>query len=81
MRSKPPRTLFNSLLHAVAAHPLKAKMKKPLAWAASWALYGLGHAVSIPMCKWDRMAFLYPVYNWLMLRSSRVRDWGGLPWA
>ena len=34
-------------------------------WAASWTLYGLGHALSkLPYFGW------YRLYNWLMNKSS-----------
>ena len=39
---------------------------------ASWFLYALGHLVSLPMVHWD-MAFLYPVYNRLMVASSATQ--------
>jgi len=35
----------------------------------SLTLYRLGDIISYPMCKWD-WAFLYPIYNRLMIWSS-----------
>ena len=32
-------------------------------------LFWIGDKISIPMCKWD-WAFLYPIYNKLMIWSS-----------
>ncbi len=52
-------------------------MKPIIGNIASWALYGLGHAVSRPMTWWHRGAWLYPAYNWLMLKSVAAQDWGG----
>lgn len=55
-------------------------MRKPLGYILSWVLYGLGHIVSRPMLWWDWP--VYPVFNWLMLRSSDVQDWAGAgPWS
>ena len=33
-------------------------------------LYYSGHLVSIPMYMFDRASFLYPLYNWLMVKSA-----------
>ena len=50
---------------------------------ASWLLYWLGDLVSRPMSRWDACWWLYPVYNRLMLASSRLQDWGDGtgPWS
>lgn len=51
------------------------------AWWLAWALYGLGHLVSL-LLRWDSCALMYPAYNWLMLRSLNVQQRFGLsgPW-
>ena len=56
-------------------------MKKVIAYIVSWALYGLGDMVSRLM-QWFDWAWIYPVYNKLMLASSDVQDWAGNagPW-
>jgi hypothetical protein len=57
-------------------------MRRPLGFALSWALYGLGHIVSRPMTWWGICGWLYPPYNWLMIRSCDVQDWAGAgPWS
>lgn len=33
-----------------------------------------GHFISILFMKWDRLAFLYPLYNWLMCKSCEIND-------
>ena len=49
-----------------------------LRWSASWALYWVGHLVSIPMTRWGH---LYYVYNPLMLWSCCVQgDTERGPW-
>ena len=48
-------------------------------WLVSWSLYWLGDAVSRPMEAFD-WGWLYPVYNWLMLRSGDVQGEGPGPW-
>lgn len=49
--------------------------------AASWLLYGVGHAVSIPMLRWD-LAFLYPLYNSAMVASDAIQgDLKPGPWG
>ena len=35
----------------------------------SLLLYCVGDLISRPMCRWD-LAFLYPLYNWLMIKSG-----------
>ena len=52
-------------------------MKQFTGNVASWVLYALGHFVSRPMTWWDRFGWLYPAYNWLMLRSVAAQNWGG----
>lgn len=58
-------------------------MKKSVAWAVSWTLYGIGHVVSRPMYRWDAFAWLYPLYNGAMHLSTRAQDWGEAngPWG
>lgn len=36
-----------------------------------------GHFISVLM-RWDALSFLYPVYNWLMCKSSDINDKYGL---
>lgn len=57
-------------------------MKKVIAWPLVWGLFWTGHAVSYAL-RVDWLAWLYPVYNNLMLGSSAVQDWAGLdkPWS
>lgn len=56
-------------------------MKKVIAWPLMWSLFWLGHGVSRIMV--GRLGHLYPLYNWLMLKSSELQDWSGLkgPWG
>ena len=49
-------------------------MRKTIGYIVSWALYGLGDLVSKPMDRLD-WAWLYPVYNRLMISSLLVQDW------
>ena len=57
-------------------------MKQLSGRVVSEVLFALGHWVSLPMCRFD-WAWLYPVYNKLMIWSSDVQDWAGndLPWT
>lgn len=52
-------------------------MKRVLAASLGYPLFYLGHAISkamhLPMCH-----LLYRPYNWCMLRSLELNDWGGL---
>lgn len=50
--------------------------RKILAWPVCWALYWAGHVISKPM-HWMDLAGLYPIYNWLMITSYDVQEWGG----
>lgn len=56
-------------------------MKKILARIASEVLYYLGHWISYPMHYFD-WAWLYPIYNRLMMYSNDIQDWAGndKPW-
>ena len=56
-------------------------MRKILGYTLTWILYGLGDLVSKPM-NWFDWGWLYPTYNWLMLRSYDVQQWAGnnIPW-
>lgn len=52
-------------------------------WLAAWLLYWLGHALSFSFrVDWHHIKIVYPVYNWLMCKSSDVQDWGRAegPW-
>jgi len=57
-------------------------MRKLIGYIVSWALYWLGDLVSKPMHYFD-WAWLYPVYNHLMIWSADVQDWSGAngPWG
>ena len=57
-------------------------MRKIIGYILTWVLYGLGDLVSKPMNWFDCMSWLYPAYNWLMLRSYDVQQWAGNsgPW-
>ena len=46
----------------------------------SWFLYCAGHVVSKPMNKCSAFGFLYPLYNWLMMKSVQVQGSGSGPW-
>lgn len=50
-------------------------------WRA-WAWYWFGHCISRLFLWCDYLAFLYPLYNWAMIRSSRAQDDSGMsgPW-
>jgi hypothetical protein len=39
--------------------------------AVAWLLFWAGHAISLTL-NWPGFWRLYPVYNWLMLRSLRI---------
>jgi hypothetical protein len=57
-------------------------MKKVIAYPVAWGLFWTGHVVSYTL-RVGALAFFYPLYNWLMCRSSDVQDWAGLkgPWG
>lgn len=49
-----------------------------IGWTLSWAFFWPGHATSLCMYWFDWTAdYGYHVYNWFMITSSRVQDWGG----
>jgi hypothetical protein len=39
----------------------------------AWLLYGAGHVISRPMVRFDRMAWIYPGYNRLMVASAAIQ--------
>ena len=52
-------------------------------WSAAWVLYWIGHVLSYSFrIDWCHIRVVYPVYNWLMGKSSDVQDWGRVegPW-
>lgn len=49
-------------------------MKKLYGSIMAYSLYYLGDLVSKPMYWHDIFARAYPVYNWLMLKSSDYQD-------
>lgn len=57
-------------------------MKVPIGLAVSWALYGIGHVISLLM-NYGPLWRLYPAYNRVMLASSDVQKWAGCdgPWV
>ena len=48
----------------------------------SYLYYYIGHILSIPMYKWDCFSWLYPAYNWLMIKSYDIQEETGCkgPW-
>ena len=56
-------------------------MRKLSGYIISWSLYWLGDLVSYPMHYFD-WAWLYPIYNRLMIASVDVQDWAKIdgPW-
>ena len=58
-----------------------SRLKEWIGWAGSWALFWPGHATSwiIHWLDFSETAvrFIYPVYNWFMITSGDVQDWGG----
>ena len=65
-----PTGIKRAKRHHTVADP--RPMHDGLRSAASWFLYALGHLVSLPMVHWG-MAFLYPVYNRLMVASAAAQ--------
>jgi len=53
-------------------------MKKIIGWPLMHACYWSGDALSRIM--YWRLGHLYPVYNWLMVRSLELNDWADLGW-
>lgn len=58
-------------------------MKKCIAFVVSWALFVSGDLVSRLMHRCEQAGRLYPIYNWLMIKSTDMQDWGGnaSPWG
>ena len=56
-------------------------MKKIIARLISEVLFYIGHWISAPMNYFD-WAWIYPIYNKIMLYSCNVQDWAGndKPW-
>ena len=49
-----------------------------IGWTLSWVLFWPGHCTSYLMWWFDFAApVLYPIYNWFMITSGNVQDWGG----
>jgi len=40
--------------------------------------YAIGHLISRLFLAHDSMAFMYPLYNRLMISSADVEDWAGI---
>ena len=49
-------------------------------WLLAWAFYWVGHWVSCTFHWAEWLGHLYPVYNWLMLTSTRIQGNGDGPW-
>ena len=47
---------------------------KLVMWCICWLLYIVGDTVSRVIDISDRLAWLYPAYNWLMIRSADIND-------
>lgn len=54
-------------------------MRKVLALPLAYALFWVGHLVSRVFLRYDATAFMYPIYNRLMVASCDVQDWADLP--
>lgn len=57
-------------------------MRRTIGYIVSWILFWIGDLVSKPMDRFD-WAWLYPVYNRLMISSLLVQDWAKniTPWG
>lgn len=57
-------------------------MRKLIGYIISWILFWIGDLVSKPMDRFD-WAWLYPMYNRLMISSLLVQDWAKntTPWG
>jgi hypothetical protein len=58
------------------------QVKKLIGYPTTYFLYGLGHLFSKAMHV-ERLGWLYPVYNHLMICSVDVQDWSKVegPWG
>jgi len=56
-------------------------MKRKLSIVIAWALYSVGHLLSIPMERL-KMSFLWKTYTHIMRASYKIQIWGGAeePW-
>lgn len=59
-------------------------IKKITGWPTMWALFYIGHWLSIPGNHWPWERFHpYRIWNWFLVRSMNVQDWAGFkdaPW-
>lgn len=57
-------------------------LKKVFAYIISHTLFWLGDLISKPMNWCEVCAYIYPIYNRLMIWSSDIQDWAGnkTPW-
>lgn len=58
-------------------------MRKNIGFVGSWALYWLGHWISIVM-HFEWFYWVYPAYNRLMCDSVRIQNWADIdngPWG
>lgn len=53
-------------------------MRVLLGMAGSFSLFWAGHAISRAVLRYDCLAFLYPLYNRLLLWSSNIEEWAGI---
>lgn len=59
-------------------------MANKLRTAAAWALYGIGHAISVVFDRWLPWGMsgpIYGAYNGVMLASSKVQRRAPGPWS
>ena len=61
-------------------------MKKIIAWPIAWLFYYIGDAISRieqKLPKDNEWELPYRVYNWFLVTSSEIQDWGNLsePWT
>lgn len=59
-------------------------MRKFIAWPTAWAMFWVGHFVSVVFLRrdWTVNRAAFHAYQWLMQTSGVVQDWAGLssPW-
>ena len=56
---------------------MSAGVKSVIAWPVSWGLYGVGLVFAKFALFHEKLGSLYRPYNWCMVMSYNVQEWGG----
>ena len=81
MNKRPHETGTNNPIDFPRTYSRQSVIKRAFGRVVAETLYIVGDLISYPMLQFN-IAWLYPIYNYLMVSSTKIQDWSGAsgPW-